>query len=266
MKEVPMKIEALEKKVDLLDRRLKALETENRRLQKAKDVLEIQNVMSMHEYYHAAGKNQEELDAIWAQEAPDVAFEEAAVHGRYVGLEAIREFGVVFFGKFFELIQDELGKIFPRLKDAPRGEMPFGVRIVHTLTTPVIEVAEDGETAKGVWMSPGHVTFPLNGKLRAFWHWDRYAVDFIREKGGWKIWHLFVGKDFTTPYEKSWVDAFLDSAEGPGKAPQLEEIPGFPKPNAKPLHSYNEYSPFLCSEYKPRPPEPYRTFSETFSY
>jgi len=118
-----MGIEALEKKVDLLDRRLKILETENRRLQKAKDILEIQNVMSMHEYYHAAGKNQEELDAIWAQEAPDVAFEEAAVHGRYVGLEAIREFGVVFFGRFFELIQDELGKIFPQLKDAPRGDI-----------------------------------------------------------------------------------------------------------------------------------------------
>ena len=261
-----METDTLEKKVALLDKRLGVLETENRRLQKARDILEIQNVMSMHEYYHAAGKNQEELDAIWAQQAPDVAFEEAAVHGRYVGLEAIREFTVLFFGKFFDLIHEEVVKIFPDLKDAPRGAMPFGVRILHTLTTPVIEVAGDRETAKGVCLSPGHVTFPLNGRLCAFWHWDRYAVDFIREKGEWRIWHLFVGKDFTTPYEKSWVDAFLNSTQDSERAPALEEIPGFPKPNAKPLHSYNEYSPYLCPEYKPRPPVPYRTFAETFSY
>ena len=261
-----MELDALEKKIALLDKRLNDLETDNRRLQKALDILEIQNVMSMHEYYHAAGHHQEELDTIWARQAPDVAFEEAAVHGRYVGLEAIREFTVVFFGKFFELIQQEVVTIHPRLKDEHSGAMPFGVRILHTLTTPVIEVADDRETAKGVWLSPGHVTFPLNGRLRAFWHWDRYAVDFIREKGQWKIWHLFVGKDFTTPYEKSWVDAFLESAQDADQAPKLEEMPGFPKPNAKPLHIYNEYSAYLSSEYKPRPPEPYRTFSETFTY
>jgi hypothetical protein len=261
-----MDMDKLKKKVALLEKRMNFLEAENRRLQKAKDILEIQNVMSMHEYYHAAGRNEEELGDIWAQEAPDVAFEEAAVHGRYVGLEAIREFGVVFFGKFFELLQEEMRKIFADLKDEPGGDTPFGVRIMHTLTTPVIEVAKDGETAKGVWISPGHVTFPLNGKLQAFWHWDRYAVDFIREKGQWKIWHLFVGKDFTAPYEKSWVDAFIDRARNSEGAPKLEDMPGFPKPNAKPLHIYNEYSPFLCAEYNPRPPEPYRTFSETFSY
>ena len=123
-------------------------------------------------------------------------------------------------------------------------------------------MAEDGETAKGVWLSPGHVTFPMNGRLQAYWHWDRYAVDFIKEEGKWKIWHLFVGKDFTTPYEKSWVNSVLDS-ESP---PQLEDAPGFPKPNAKSLHSYSEYSPFKVAGFKPRPPKPYRTFSETFSY
>jgi hypothetical protein len=257
-----MEMDSLNQKISLLDERLTYLELENKRLQKAKDILEIQNVMSMHEYYHGAGKHQEELDAIWAQHAADVAFEEAAVHGRYVGLEAVRGFNVEFFGRFFKLMLEEARKIFPQLKDEPEDELPFGVQILHTLTTPVIEVAEDGETAKGVWLSPGHVTFPMNGRLQAYWHWDRYAVDFIKEEGKWKIWHLFVGKDFTTPYEKSWVNSVLDS-ESP---PQLEEAPGFPKPNAKSLHSYSEYSPFKVAEYKPRPPEPYRTFSETFSY
>ena len=255
-------MDALEKKMNLLDQRLTLLENENKRLSKAKDILEIQNVMSRHEYYHGAGRHQEELDAIWAQQSPDVAFEEAAVHGRYYGIDAVRGFYVHFFDRFFKLMLEETRKIFPRLKDASEDKLPFGVQILHTLTTPVIEVAEDSETAKGVWLSPGHITFPVNDRLQAFWHWDRYAVDFIKEDGNWKIWHFFVGKDFTTPYEKSWVDAALDS-ESPVR---LEDLPGFPKPNAKSLHSYDEYSPFKVAEYKPTPPEPYGTFSETFSY
>lgn len=31
----------------------------------------------------------------------------------------------------------------------------IGILPVHSLTTPVIEVAADGKTARGVWISPG---------------------------------------------------------------------------------------------------------------
>jgi len=68
---------ALEEKVALIEERLAFLEKENRLLRKAKDVHEIQNVMSLHEYYHSSFRHEEELDAIWAQEADDVSFEEA---------------------------------------------------------------------------------------------------------------------------------------------------------------------------------------------
>ena len=33
-----------------------------------------------------------------------------------------------------------------------------GLMAVHALTTPVIEVADDMQTAKAVWISPGHIT------------------------------------------------------------------------------------------------------------
>jgi hypothetical protein len=257
-----MESRSLEERIALLEREMVRLKKDNHALLKIKDVYEIQNVMSMHEYYHGACMHEEEMDAIWAQKTPGIAFEEAFLNGRYVGLDAVRGYYVDFFKGFFKEELQRVREIFPQMRDEPENERAFGVQILHTLTTPVIEVAEDRQTAKGVWLSPGYVTAPVEGRLQAFWHWDRYAIDFAREDGGWKIWHLWVGKDFSTPYEKSWVEAALDRAP----AIQLDAVPGFPKPNALSLGPYAGYSPFKVAQFVPIPPVPYRTFGETFSY
>jgi hypothetical protein len=251
-----------EERLALLERRLARLEEDNRSLQRVKDVQEIQNTFSMHEYYHMAGRHGEEMDAIWAQNTPGLAMEEAFLNGRYVGLEAVRGYYVDFFELFFQEGLKEVRRIFPELGSEPAEAMPPGVQILHTLTTPVIEVAEDRKTAKAVWLSPGYISAPAGGKLQAFWHWDRYAIDFAREDGRWKIWHFWVGKDFSTPYEKSWVEAALD----PPPVVRLDTVPGFPKPNAPSQTSYGGYSPFEPARFVPVPPVPYRTFSKTFSY
>ncbi len=260
--------EVLDKKIDLIEERLASLEKENKLLRKAKDVHEIQNVMSLHEYYHSACKHQEELDAIWAQKADDVAFEEALFQARFVGLEAINEYYVQFMrNTLFKSALELTRMLFPQLKDEPEEELPFGLSYMHTLTTPVIEVAEDGDTAKGVWISPGYITMPTMEKLQAYWHWDRYGVDFIKEDGNWKIWHFFVGREFTTPYEKSWVDSALDNEEAYEVSLSLfKEWSGFTEPHAAQLNSFESYSPFKVAKLQPKLPEPYRTFSETFSY
>ena len=260
--------EALEKKIAIMEDRLAFLEKENKRLGKAKDVHEIQNAMSLHEYYHSACKHTEELDAIWAKRAPDVSFEEALFKTRFVGLDAIRRYYIDFMiGVLFKSANTVTRVFFPQLKDHPEQELGFGLAYMHTLTTPVIEVAEDGETAKGVWISPGHMTMPTMEKLQAYWHWDRYGVDFIKEDGEWKIWHFFVGREFTTPYEKSWVDSALDNEEAYAMALQVfEEWPGLAGAKSEPLNPFEEYNPYKVAELKPRLPQPYRTFSETFSY
>ena len=244
-----------------LEERMARLERDNWGLQRVKDAQEIQNVFSLHEYYHQVSRHADEMDAIWAQKTPGLAMEEAVLNGRYEGLEAVRGYYVDFFERFYTANLDEVRRLYPQVKTDPDAAIPFGVQLLHTLTTPVIEVAEDRETAKAVWISPGLVTAPASGKLQAFWHWDRYAIDFAREDGMWRIWHFWVGRDFTTPYEKSWVNAFFDPPDI-----NLEEISGFPKPNAPSMTTYGGYSPFQAARFVPVPPVPYRTFSETFSY
>lgn len=245
-----------------LEARLAKLEEENRVLERVKDVQDIQNVFALHEHYHFAGRHGDEMEAIWALRTPGLAMEEAHLGGRYVGLEAVRQYYVDFFdGSLFGGMRAEMRALYPDAEQGPDSGQPIGVRILHTLTTPLIEVAEDRQTAKAVWLSPGHITTAEEGKLRAFWHWDRYAVDFAREESGWKIWHLWVGTDFHTPYERSWVDDFFAGAKI-----DFASVPGFPKPNAPSLLAYSGYSAFERAPYIPPSPVPYRTFSETFSY
>ena len=260
--------ENLNEKMAQFEERLASLEAENKYLRRANDAHEIQNVMSLHEYYHASFRHQEELDAIWAQKADDVAFEEALFQARFLGLDAIKTYYVDFMrNTLFRGARDLSQSLFPQLKDEPDGELPFGLSFMHNLTTPVIEVAEDGQTAKGVWISPGHTTMPTFEKLQAYWHWDRYGVDFIKEDGKWKIWHFFVGREFTTPYEKSWVDTTVDNEEAYALALSLfKDWPDFKEPHAAQLNAFESYSPYKVAQLRPRLPEPYRTFSETFSY
>ena len=128
--------------------------------------------------------------------------------------------------------------------------------ILHAVSTPLIEVAEDLKTAKGMFYSPGYVTtIEANGTPYARWVMQRYAVDFIYEDS-WKIWHLFVGTDMQCragqPYEDLPVD--LDPKDDPVAVE-------FGTPTL-PMDAYNtryNYYPY------PIIPEPYATFSETVS-
>jgi hypothetical protein len=241
-----------------LEERITQLEKENERL---KAIQEVQNVMSMHEFYHSANMHKEEVDNIWAHKTPGVALE--SVQGRWEGLDAITKFYVDDYLKRGKYQLQEMRKQFPEIEDKPENEW-IGAQVMHTLTTPIIQVAEDGQTAKGVWVSPGCSTIAADGKLRAIWYFDRYGVDFVKEDGEWKIWHMLICTDFVTPFEKSWVENTLNPSVTFGE-PEGEDSPP-PTPNAAMLHPYKPYSPFEVAQFAPRPPLPYRTFDETFSY
>lgn len=226
--------------------------------QRALDVQEIQNVMSRHSVYDAAGMNREQLRDIWAQKAPDVSFGQN--HGLYVGMEAITKYYCDLWEQELRPKRlEQMTTLFPHIKKDKENELA-GFMKMHTNATPIIEVAGDGETAKGLWESPGFVTEIIDGKLQAFWIWERLAVDFIKEDGKWKIWHFNGFVHFMTTYDKSWVESSIEPYI-PTETPFWVENP----PN-KPIVRHEAYSPTRVQKFFPRPPEPYETWDETFSY
>ncbi|MEH7521334.1 hypothetical protein COM86_28615 [Priestia megaterium] len=137
--------------------------------------------------------------------------------------------------------KEEVAKLFQHL--GTKYNMP-GALFVHMLLTPVIEVAEDGQSAKGMWNSFGTNTYKAeDNQLDAMWQLGKYDQTFVKENGQWKYkefrWHVI----FRTPYHEGWV-----------KKPIVEGLheEGFPPVG----EFYKPYDPNKHNEFLPVPPEP----------
>lgn len=251
--------------------------------------IQIQNLMSEHEYYHAAGMNLEEVDALWVSPTGPNAKTACFFSPGWVmqGVATIRK----NYGEQHQLDKEkafeELKQAYPELANLdPKTANIGGEFAMHTSTTPVIQVAGDGKTAKGIWYSPGIGLMPhVSGSsvtVGSIFFWEKYAGDFIKENGKWKIWHLGMYYDFTPAFPDS-----MTARMGKGTPPAQAAGPGGPPPNANDNkekgekltpeeiakggmlpdpYQYPSWSPDRKSLIVPKFPEPYYTFSETFSY
>jgi hypothetical protein len=211
-----------------------------RRVTALEDAWAIENLMSRHEYLHAAGLNELELETCFAAAAPDLAFEPED-WGVWDGPEAIRACYV-------------------------EGAPPAGPGTMteHATTTSLVVVAADGQTAKGVWLSPGHETFvSADGSANVFWSWGRYGIDFLKVEGEWKFWRFHIYTTFRTPFSTNWVD----NALGPRAFEFAEgETPRGMVPPTRPGTANAPYHPERAPRLLPEPPRPYTAFSDVGSF
>jgi hypothetical protein len=262
---------------------------------KGADYAEINNLMSLHSWYHAALRNDIECEEIWV--SPDGEFADTAIWAQTSG-----------YWKGMKKIMSKYGA-----KDS-KGNMPDpkGGFVWHTITTPVVEIAEDRKTAKGIWYTPGIVgSYSADGKNNSQWMWEKYGVDFVMEKGKWKVWHMKVYTDFSTPIGEAIGTMGAPPGGGgapsggaPGGAPGGSGAPGAGAPGggapagapgttpekqnagetigselgpqgagaAGPdwdymyKKQYVGWSKDSIVTMTPRPPKPYKTWSETWSY
>lgn len=115
--------------------------------------------------------------------------------------------------------------------ERPAESLEGGQIHVHSMLTPVIEIAADGKTAKGVWDSFGPNI--SSGSDIGNWLWVKYGVDFTKEDGVWKIWHLQVYALFNTPFNQSITQSAWDRTHA-GRPGAAAAGPGGPPPGAAP--------------------------------
>lgn len=204
-------------------------------VQKLKDVYDIQQLMSKYAYYHIAGMHDEILNELFAKDSEGV-HATVPMFGTWEGSEGMQRY--TDFHKYVE------------------GDR-IGLLMVHPITTPLIEVAEDGKTAKGMFLSPGLETAPFGGNLQAAWAYCKYAMDFIKVDGQWKIWHSRVCGMMKTMFDRSWVDSVEEDFD--------HDVPEHLAPTTKASFS-TEYKPNKVYDNYPEMPKPYKTFSEDISY
>jgi hypothetical protein len=175
----------------------------------------------------------------------------------------------------------------------------------HTLPSGVVEVAEDGMTAKGVWYSPGTLT---EGGTMTAWIFETYSMDFAKEDGVWRLWRRRLSTDFMVAPEKSWTDSWTASGDtdvarisaiidatksgeykdearqrnvqgagqggASGSSQSGQGAPGGSSGGSSQdsgtkdtkTVTYQSWTATTMPQYIPKPPVPYKTFSETFAY
>jgi len=224
--------------------------TTDQKVQKTLDIAEIINVTSAHEYWHGALLHKEEIENAWSKRE-DISWTNNT--DRYNNRQS--------FWKFYV---DNL-KEFPH-----RGALWY-----HMLTTPYIEVAGDGKTAKAIFMSFGNVSGEMQpGQAMSQWTQEKYGMDLIKEDGHWKIWHLRTYVDFYTETGKTWTDvknniAAADTKALESKGAGVKEEAGSTFYNVVPDEKkvfYPGYTTDRMPQYLPEIPKPYCTFSEVVPY
>jgi hypothetical protein len=221
----------------------------------------ILNVMGIYSQMHLLQQDKDIYGELWSQQE-DVCL--GLNNGYYVGAKDVAGYYRAQ-GEKIQLINQVMRQVYPdKLGDKPE-EKTYGVGRMNyfPLDTPVVEIAADGETAKGIWALRNNYADVTSRGPEAFWQWAYVAVDFIREENDYKIWHLLLLSDvFAHAGQK-----LHETADTNPELKEFEAIKAFnlPKPTVetvvRPLYQPNR--PFTEP---PRLPEPYETFADTFSY
>jgi hypothetical protein len=111
----------------------------------------------------------------------DIVFDFGEQVGVYRGAEAAREFW----------------------RKAPE----INVRPLHYMISPIVEVAADGQTARGSWYLWEETTQPdvQTGELVAVWAAGVYDNEFVKENGQWKIKKIKLNFELLSPYTDGWA-------------------------------------------------------------
>ena len=163
------------------------------------------------------------------------------------------------------LVAKLMQKRFPDVLGGKSDDEIYGVGPfkVKPMACPVIEVAGDGKTAKGLWFCQGAYNDVETCGPVANWTWGYFAADFVRTEDGWKIWHLSYTNDVDCICGQSWGKEKQPLPE----LPEFAELGEFKYPEYKVSKTIRTlYTPARPHTDAPRIPEPYNTFADTFSY
>lgn len=193
------------------------------KITRLEDIHEIENLKGRYNHFLLMGAFDAIVD-LFAKKDPNVKVE-ISKNGVFEGIEGVR-------------------RVFLKgMKSLYGGE---GCLALHMSMTPVIEVSQDGKTAKGMWLSFGCNTIRDENGLVALWQTGKYDNEFVKEDGKWKFrsmhWYLI----FRTSFDKGWV-----------KEPVMgrSRVSEGTKPD-KPSTYHMPYNPKAINSFLPVPPEP----------
>jgi hypothetical protein len=235
----------------------------SQRIKNAASSQAVENVKAVHTYLHGRTDGTDEYDGIWA-DSEDISW--AHAFGRMRGKDQVWHGNVVDYDGLAFNSWLKTVKLFPEI--AGKDPRPIMEASVHTLVTDIIEVADDGKSARGSFLTPGaiHCTLHYSGKKYCHILWERYGSDFVLDDGEWKYLHEHVCPDILTNLDTgNWAQE--DYARVSGRVhseppPVTSGIPACADP--EPMHQ--PYTTLQMPQNTVPWPEPYKTMNNDNTY
>lgn len=215
-------------------------------MQRVWDVEEVKKLCHKRCYYVANDWREKELSELWVtgEEAKKTA-SFGRNWGYYVGMDAIRDYYVTQH-------DEKIGAL-------PGENHGDGCLFHHPASTGLVYEAYDGKTARGLWYCISQETLPVsNTEADARWYMEKLAIDFLKEDGQWKIWHVVIATDLQSEAGENYMEQPVDLPDTENRA-----FVEFGTPNL-PMRVHNERYNWLDNY--PAPPKPYNTMDEDNTY
>lgn len=240
--------------------------TISERIHRANGAVECEKVMSRHVYYHAAGIHRQEIEEFWTKSDECTwahNFGQMGNKANYIKNYADNQ------EKDTREVFDQVAKVYPEVLD-PENVPDYRAiceEAMHFTVSPVVEVAEDGQSAKGLWYTPGCIFSTLNPQQarEGTWIWERYGADFVYEDGKWVYKNLKVCCDLNGPMDlPNWPLMERPPMPEPAEGEDAPPPPGGGMDITYPGPLHFDATPTQTPQARPFIPVPYRTFSETY--
>ncbi len=180
-----------------------------------------------HAYLHATLYSREEWDTMWLRSEKSTW---THWFGRMVGYDEIYEDSVLNMDRI--ILAHKLGLMsrYPVFQGHDfRSTACSGC---HVLASEVIEAAEDSQSVKAFYLTPGTLMFSIGFDCEhrsGEWAFERYGSEFVWEDGRWQWMHEQVCPDVDSDYDgRNWArDDYLKTAsrEDSGEEFALEDWP-----------------------------------------
>lgn len=241
--------------------------TIEQRLHNALGSQKVEEYKARHAYLHAIMYSKQEWDVFW-HKSPNTTW--AHQFGRMVGWEE------VYYNSVVHTDANMLGLAIQKMKSMEEmwghDFLSTGKSGCHALASDVIEVAEDGMSARAFYLTPGTMTGgmsmgPANGSVcrGGGWLWERYGSEFVFVDGAWKWFHEHVCPDTAGQYDVgNWAhDRYVDYRSGKLK---IGDLGGYPDRLTEPGTLHYDYSIIQTVQDTVPPPLPYKTLNDENTY
>ena len=196
--------------------------TNEERIDRIWDREECVQLINRHSIYYSNDWRRRELSELWVSRPEHQATASLGYNnGFYVGMDEIAR----------HYVAEREEQLYERLKpyqqaegvELCRANLGLGASAMHTSTTPLVYIADDGKTARyqGYQLGYQSVGRP-DGTAESYLEFGLIYADLVKEDDSWKIWHLVLEHDHTSDPARVSSSGRRDpagpaeSASGPG--------------------------------------------------